>query len=185
MVQPVSGSPRNELERIVVDDERSARGEAALRNSGERDWRWSHWWAQPARMSARWAVMRVRMVGPDEVDLSPREFEKLVRAGFGEDPNRMYDFPGAAFTGRTGLQPYWEGVAGLQIESVELQGDCPDTELVVTFGLIERRELLFGERWRIWSRAWLHEIRTAEIAASERSGYSEGADDRARAAFNG
>jgi hypothetical protein len=38
--------PTGAVERHSFDDEPAARKEAARRNALERDWRWSHWWAQ-------------------------------------------------------------------------------------------------------------------------------------------
>jgi hypothetical protein len=142
--------PTGAVERDLFDDEPAARKEAARRNALERDWRWSHWWAQPrAPNGTAWVVMRVRMVGPQEVGMEPRQFEQILRDKLGDDPNRVSEFP-AGWTRGGGPRPYWEGLAGLHMESVELEGCCPHTALVLLFRLVDHPDLLFGQRNPIW-----------------------------------
>jgi hypothetical protein len=93
--------------------------------------------------------MRVRNVGPQEVGVEPRQFEQIIRDKLGQDPNRVSEFPAEWIRGG-GPRPYWEGLPGLHMESVELEGCCPHTSLVFLFRLVDRPDLLFGTRNRIW-----------------------------------
>jgi hypothetical protein len=147
----MSGAARGHDERVLFDDEGGAREDAGRRNSGERDWRWSHWWVQPELGSTRWVVVRTRMVGPQEVGLAPRQFEQAIKESLDESLKELRCFPpGASWTGRTDPEPYWEGLAGLEIESFGMEGECPYTKLVVLFRPLNRRDVLLGGRYAIW-----------------------------------